>query len=196
MAWLVSSCHKAVILIRSLSQKWRDSQFRVRTSMGDLTEDPANKKVVSTLHRPKAHCEADRKQFRDKHSHVKLWELKTGELSQMCTDGFLNIRNRTLERHQFFAPMQQPGETLYQFWHALNGCATLEKLLRLLLWVCSSFTRATKQWRKIVQRTEAIWETGLGAVFYNIIKKMKSGNQLVLRLDFQQTLKQNILSKI
>ena len=34
-------------------------------------------------------------------------------------------RNRTLDRHRFFSRLQQPGETLSQFWHALNGLADI-----------------------------------------------------------------------
>ena len=28
-----------------------------------------------------------------------------------------------MDRHRFFSRLQQPGETLSQFWHALNGLA-------------------------------------------------------------------------
>ena len=34
---------------------------------------------------------------------------------------FSKKRNRALDRHRFFSRLQQPGETLSQFWHALNG---------------------------------------------------------------------------
>ena len=34
-------------------------------------------------------------------------------------------RSRTLDRHRFFSRLQQPGETLFQFCHALNGLAAI-----------------------------------------------------------------------
>ena len=34
-------------------------------------------------------------------------------------------KNRTLDRHKFFSRVQQPGESLSQFWHTLNGLAAL-----------------------------------------------------------------------
>ena len=36
---------------------------------------------------------------------------------------FLEEKNRTLGLHHFFSRMQQPRETLYMFWHALDGLA-------------------------------------------------------------------------
>ena len=34
-------------------------------------------------------------------------------------------RNRTLDRYRFFSRLQEPVESLFQFWHALNGLAAL-----------------------------------------------------------------------
>ena len=67
--------------------------------------------------------EAAGKQFRDKFPHVTLWSLKVSELTKMCNECFWKKGNRTLDRHKFFSQMQQPGETLHQFWHALNVLA-------------------------------------------------------------------------
>ena len=67
--------------------------------------------------------EAARKLFKDKYPHTTLWNLKVRELIQLATDCFQIKRNRTLDRHTFFSRMQQPGETLQQFWHTLNGLA-------------------------------------------------------------------------
>ena len=47
------------------------------------------------------------------------------ELLQLATDCFPVKRNRTLDRHKFFSTMQQPGESLQQFWRTLNGLAAL-----------------------------------------------------------------------
>ena len=66
---------------------------------------------------------AARKQFRDKFPHTTLWDLKAGEMLNLCTECFPKKRNRTLDRHRFFSRYQQPGESLYQYWHALNGLA-------------------------------------------------------------------------
>ena len=84
-----------------------------------MNEDPANKKVVSVLYLSLG--EAARKLFKDKYPHMTLWNLKVRELIQLATDCFQIKRNRNLDRHEFFSRMQQPGETLQQFWHTLNG---------------------------------------------------------------------------
>ena len=41
----------------------------------------------------------------------------------MCTECFLKKRNRTLDRHTFFARMQQSGSSIHQFQHARNKLA-------------------------------------------------------------------------
>ena len=51
-------------------------------------------------------------------------------IESQSTDNFVQRvfqkkRNRTLDRHRFFARLQQPGETLFQFWHVLNGLAAI-----------------------------------------------------------------------
>ena len=54
--------------------------------MGDLEEEPANKKVVSVLYLSLG--EAAAKQLRDKFSHVTLWSLKVSKLTKMCNECF------------------------------------------------------------------------------------------------------------
>ena len=108
----------------SLTELTRDTSQqnpRVRALMGDLEEESAHKKVVSVLYLSLG--EAARKQFRDKFPHVTLWSLTVSELTEMCNECFWKKRNRTLDWHKFFSRMQQTGETLSQFWHALNGLA-------------------------------------------------------------------------
>ena len=95
----------------------------VRALLGDMDEDPAIKKVVSGMYLSLG--EAARKLFKDKYPHTTLWNLKARELIQLATECYHVKRNRTLDRHKFFSRMQQQGETLQQFWHALNGLAAL-----------------------------------------------------------------------
>ena len=91
--------------------------------MGDLEEDPTNKKVISVMYL--ALGEAARKQFKDKYPTAALWELKAQQLINLCNERFRKKRNRTFDRHRFFSRLQQPGESLSQFWHTLNGLAAL-----------------------------------------------------------------------
>ena len=61
----------------------------------------------------------------DKYPHTALWDFKTQELITLCTVCFRKKRNRTLVRHRFFSRHQQQSESIFQFWHALNGLAAL-----------------------------------------------------------------------
>ena len=119
----VAMMAKYSISISELTRETTQQSPRVRTLLGDLDEDPANKKVISILYLSLG--DAARKQFVDKHPHVALWNLKALELINLCIECFRKKRNRTLDRHRFFSRLQQPGETLFQFWHALNGLAAL-----------------------------------------------------------------------
>ena len=119
----VAMMAKYSISITELTREANQQKPRVRTLMGDLDEDPANKKVISVIY--VALGEAARKQFKDKYPHTALRELKAQELITLCNDWFRKKRNRALDRHQFFSRLQQPGETLFQFWHALNGLAAI-----------------------------------------------------------------------
>ena len=84
---------------------------------------PANTKDISILYLSLG--EAARKQFMDNYPHTALWDLKAQELINRCIECFRKQRNRTLDRHRVFSRLQKPGETLFQFWHALNGLAEL-----------------------------------------------------------------------
>ena len=95
----------------------------VRTLLGDLDEDPANKKVIGILYL--SLVDVARKQIMDKYPHTALRDLKAQELINYCIENFRKKRNRTLDRHRFFSRLQQPGETLFQFWHALNWLAAM-----------------------------------------------------------------------
>ena len=114
---------KFSISITELTRDADQQNPRTRALLGDMDEDPANKKVVSVLYLSLG--EAARKIFKDKYPHTTLWNLKVRKLIQLATDCFQIKRNRTLDRQKFFSRMQQPGETLQQFWHTLNGLAAL-----------------------------------------------------------------------
>ena len=114
---------KYSISISELTRETTQQNPRVRTLLGDLDEDPENKKAISILYLSLG--DAARKHFMDKYPHKALWDLKALELINLCIDCFRKKRNRTLDRHRFFLRLQQPGETLFQFWHALNGLAAL-----------------------------------------------------------------------
>ena len=114
---------KYSISITELTRLVTEQTPRVRPLMGDLDEDPANKKTISVMYLSLG--EAARKQFMDKYPNTALWELKAGELINLCNECFRKKRNRTLDRHRFFSRLQQPGETISQFWHALNGLAAI-----------------------------------------------------------------------
>ena len=117
----VAAMAKYSISITELTRQVTEQSPRVRALTGDLDEDPANKKIVSVLYLSLGG--AARKQFRDKFPHTTLWDLEAGEMLNLCTECFQKKRNRTLDRHRFFSRYQQPGESLYQYWHALNGLA-------------------------------------------------------------------------
>ena len=51
--------------------------------------------------------------------------MKAQELIKLCNDCFRKKRNQTLDRHRFFSRLQQPDETIFQFWPALNGLAAI-----------------------------------------------------------------------
>ena len=112
---------KYSISLTELTREATQQNPRVRALMGDFEEELANKKVVRVLYLSLG--ETARKQFRDKFPHATLWSLKVSELIKMCNECFWKKRNRTLDRHKFVSRMQQTGETLSQFWHALNGLA-------------------------------------------------------------------------
>ena len=85
----------------------------VRTLMGDLDEDPANKKVISVMYL--LLDEAARMQFKDKYPHTALWELRAQELITLCNDCFRKRRNRTLNRHQFFRGYNNRERPYFKF---------------------------------------------------------------------------------
>ena len=114
---------KFSISISELTREATEQNPRARALLGDMDEDPANKKVVSVMYLSLG--EAARKLFKDKYPHSTLWNLKVRELMQLAADCFQVKRNRTLDRHRFFSRAQQPGESLQQFWHTLNGLAAL-----------------------------------------------------------------------
>ena len=114
---------KYPLSVSELTRATTQQTPRVRTLLGELDEDPANKKVISILYLSLG--DAARKQFMDRYPHTALWDSKAQELINLCIECFRKKRNKTLHRHRFFSRLQQPGETLFQFWHALNGLAAM-----------------------------------------------------------------------
>ena len=114
---------KFSISVTELTREENQQNPRVRALLGDLDENPANKKVISVLYLSLG--KQARKQFMERYQHTALWDLKAQELLTLCTDCFREKRNRTLDRHRFFSRPQQQSESLFQFWHALNGLAAL-----------------------------------------------------------------------
>ena len=119
----VAKMAKYSISNSELTRETTQQTLRDRPLLEDLDEDHANKKVISILYLSLG--DAARKQFMDKYPHKALWDLKALELINLCVECFRKKRNRTLDRHRFFSRLQQPGETLFQFWHALNGLAAM-----------------------------------------------------------------------
>ena len=95
--------------LTELTREPSQQNLRVRALMGDLEEEPVNKKAVIVVYL--SLDEAARKQFRDKFSHVTLWSLKKDELTKMRNENFWKkkIEPSTGTR------MQQPERPLISF---------------------------------------------------------------------------------
>ena len=109
----VAAMAKYSIFITELTRQVTEQNPRVRALTEDLDEDPANTKSVSVLYLSLGG--AERKHFREKFPYTTLWDLKAGEMLNLCTECFQKKRNRSLDRHCFFSRYQQPGESLYQY---------------------------------------------------------------------------------
>ena len=70
----VAMTAKYSISITELTREVAQQTPRVKTLMGNLDEDPANKKIVRVMYM--ALGEAARKQFMEKLPHTALWDLK------------------------------------------------------------------------------------------------------------------------
>ena len=81
---------------------------RARPLMRDMDKNPANKKVMSVM--SLSLCEADRKQFKDKYPHTRLWDLGTEELITMCNECPREIGIEGYTVMKFLPELQQPGE--------------------------------------------------------------------------------------
>ena len=80
----VAMMAKYSISISELTRETTQQTPRVRTLLGDLDEDPANKKAISILYLSLG--DAARKQFMDKYPHKALWDLKALDLINLCID--------------------------------------------------------------------------------------------------------------
>ena len=77
----VAKMAKYSISLTALTSEANQQNPRDRLLMGDLDEDPANKKVISVMYL--ALGEAARKQFMDKYSNTALWELKAQQFDNL-----------------------------------------------------------------------------------------------------------------
>ena len=77
---------KYSISITELTREATQQNPRVRALLGDLDEDPANKKVISVMYLSLG--EAARKQFMGKYPHTALWEIKAQDLIILCNECF------------------------------------------------------------------------------------------------------------
>ena len=75
---------KYSISITELTRNADQQNPRVRALLGDLEEDPANKKVISVMYL--ALGDAARKQFMDKYPTTALWELRAQQLINLCNE--------------------------------------------------------------------------------------------------------------
>ena len=82
----VAMMAKYSISISELTRQTTQQTPRVRTLLGDLDEDPANKKAISILYLSLG--DAARKQFMDKYPHKALWNLKARELINLWIECF------------------------------------------------------------------------------------------------------------
>ena len=91
-----------------------------------MAEEAVEKKVVTWLFLSVG--EPARKMFKYKHPDLSVWTLGVRDGIERCRDCFHVARNRTLDRHKLLSRKQQSNESLQQFWHALNGLASLCEL--------------------------------------------------------------------
>ena len=91
---------KFSISITELIRDVTEQTPRVHALLGDMNEDPANKKIVSVKYLSLG--EAVRKQCKDKYPYTILRNLKVRELLQLTTDCFQIKRNRIIDRRKSF----------------------------------------------------------------------------------------------
>ena len=107
--------------MNELTRTVDEANPRVKSLLGDMADEAANKKVVSMMFLSLG--ETGRKMFRDKYPETSIWSLQAIQMLQNCESFFRIQRNRTLDRHHFLSRKQFPTDSLQQFWHALNGLA-------------------------------------------------------------------------
>ena len=95
---------------------------RVDTLLGGLAVEAAERKVVSVLFLSLGTIA--RKTLVDRYPDMVVAAVPLQELLTNCMNVFARIRNRTLDRFQFFSRKQKQDETLKQFWNILTGLAS------------------------------------------------------------------------
>ena len=118
-------------ILRTVTQQ----QPRIAALIKNLNEQAAEREIVSALFLSLG--SAVRKSITDKNPEMRLAIFSLKKLKENCEQAFVILRNRTLERYEFFAIKQAPKETLQQFWHTLTGmaskCAFGEQTERLIM---------------------------------------------------------------
>merc|ERR1712122_132998 len=105
-------------IIRVIPENAQNQQ-RNAALLGNLTHVIAEQKVISLLYLSLGG--AARKTLTDRYPAMEITTVELRTLLERCQETFQIERNRCLGRMKFFHRKQQPGETLSQFWHALNG---------------------------------------------------------------------------
>ena len=90
---------KYSISLTELTREVTQQTPRTPALIGDMDEDPANKKVVCVMY---LSLEAARKQFKNKYPNTTLWDFKAVELLGLTNECFQVKWNRTLDHHRLF----------------------------------------------------------------------------------------------
>ena len=115
----VAMMAKYSISLNELTRTVDEANPRVKSLLGDIADEAANKKVVSMMFLSLG--ETGRKMFRDEYAETSIWSLQATQMLENCESCFRIERNRTLDRyHHFLSRKQLPTESFQQFWHALN----------------------------------------------------------------------------
>ena len=107
----------------SIEELTRDNSAHARNKelMGGLDEQIVQKKAVSFLYI--ALGEAARKTLLDRKPDLDFKKMVLKDLLKECNEAFLKKKNRLMDKHIFLNGKQKDGESLEQFWHALNVLA-------------------------------------------------------------------------
>ena len=109
------------ISVSELTREVTQDSPRRAAMMGNLEEEPAERKVTSLLYISIG--KTGRKMLMYKFPQINILLIQLNNFLQYCVECFQTKRNRTLDRHTFLSRKQKPTESLHQFWNVLNGLA-------------------------------------------------------------------------